>query len=112
MFKNYFKPTPPNLLRVSLGLKTLIGTLSSAAYFEGNKDAAFWFLVAGAIVDFLINCVGDNKTATMIIVAVASTFLFSSCAFIENHSHQFLGVVVFAIIMYVALKQENPKAKN
>jgi len=111
MFKNYFKPTPPNLLRVSLGLKTLIGTISSAAYFEGKKDAAFWFLVAGAIIDFFINCIGDNKNATVIIVAIASTFLFSSCAFIE-HSHQFLGVAVFAIIMYVALKQENPKTKN
>lgn len=112
MLKNYFKPTPPRLLRISLGLKTLIGTVSSAAFFEGNKDAAFWFLVAGAIIDFLINCIGDNKNATMFIVSIASLFLFSSCAFIEEHSHQFLGVAVFAIIMYVAFKQEKPKTRN
>jgi hypothetical protein len=87
MFQNYFKPTPAGLLRVSLGLKTMIGTLSGAAYFNGNKDAAFWFLVAGAVVDFIINCFGDdkNKAATVIIVAVATAFLFSSCNVVKHH---------------------------
>jgi len=112
MLKNYFKPTPPKLLRISLGLKTLIATLSSAAYFQGDKDAAFWFLVAGAIVDFLINCISDGKTATLMIVATAATFLLSGCTFIENNSDKLLGIAVFTIIMYVAFKQEKPKTER
>lgn len=61
MLNNFFQPTPKNLLKVSLALRALVGTLAGAAYYQNNGKAAFWFLVAGAIVDFFINCFKQNN---------------------------------------------------
>lgn len=60
MFKNFFQPTPKNMLRISLALRGMVGTIAGAAYFQDNATAAFWFLVAGAVVDFFINCFKQN----------------------------------------------------
>lgn len=56
MLKTFFQPTPKNMLRISLALRGLVGTIAGATYFNGNETAAFWFLVAGAVIDFFINC--------------------------------------------------------
>lgn len=82
---NYFKPTPKALLKVSLALRGFIGTVATATYFEGNKDAAFWFLVAGAAVDLIIQCIDPNSfkekinSAPVLIFAICSLWLASSC---------------------------------
>jgi predicted benzoate:H+ symporter BenE len=65
MLENYFKPTPKSLLKISLALRGMVATISGAAYFQNNIKAAFWFMVAGAVVDFLIQCLdpGTEKQA-------------------------------------------------
>ena len=60
MLKNYFKPTPKNLLKISLALRGMVATISGAAYFQNDLKAAFWFLVAGAAVDFFIQCLDPD----------------------------------------------------
>jgi hypothetical protein len=65
MLKNYFKPTPKKLLKISLALRGMVATVSGAAYFQNDLKAAFWFLIAGAGVDFIIQCLdGDTGTDT------------------------------------------------
>jgi predicted benzoate:H+ symporter BenE len=61
MLGNYFKPTSKTVLKVSLALKGFIGTISAATFFDGNKTAAFWFLIAGAFMDFILQCVDSGE---------------------------------------------------
>lgn len=80
MLGNYFKPTPKVILKISLAMKGFIGTVSAAAFFDGNKNAAFWFLVAGAAIDFIIQCIDvkPSKTnATLLVLAVMGIGLVS-----------------------------------
>lgn len=60
MLKNYYKPTPKKLLKVSLALRGMVATISGAAYFQNDLKAAFWFLVTGAGIDFFIQCIDTN----------------------------------------------------
>lgn len=83
MLSNYFSPTPKNLLKISLALRAMVGTIAGAAYFQDNKNAAFWFLVGGAAIEFFIQCLQPskedvNKTASMLILLVAGSALFLS----------------------------------
>lgn len=69
MLNNYYKPTPKKLLKISLALRGMVATISGAAYFQNDLKAAFWFLVAGAGIDFIIQCIDPdtnkpNKTRT------------------------------------------------
>ena len=61
MLKHYFNPTPKKLLKVSLALRGMVATISGAAYFQNDLKIAFWFLVAGASVDFFIQCLDPNS---------------------------------------------------
>jgi hypothetical protein len=38
----------------------MVATVSGAAYFQNDLKAAFWFLVAGAGIDFIIQCLDPN----------------------------------------------------
>jgi hypothetical protein len=60
MLNNYYKPTSKKLLKVSLALRGMVATVSGAAYFQNDLKAAFWFLVAGAGIDFIIQCLEPN----------------------------------------------------
>lgn len=53
--RNYFEPTPKNVQKVLLSLKTLLATIGGAAYFSENQKAAFWILIGGAILNELAN---------------------------------------------------------
>ena len=53
--KNYFKPTPKNIQKWLLALKSIMATVGGAAYFSENQKAAFWILVAGAAINELAN---------------------------------------------------------
>ncbi len=59
MFKGYWRTTPKFCLKLSLGLRGLIGTIAASAYVQGEPRMAFWLLVAGAALDFLIQCQHD-----------------------------------------------------
>ena len=53
--KNYFKPTPKNIQKWLLALKSIMATVGGAAYFSENQKAAFWILIAGAAINELAN---------------------------------------------------------
>ena len=57
MLRNYYRPTPKKLLKISLALRGMVATISGAAYFQNDLKAAFWFLVAGAGIEFIIQCI-------------------------------------------------------
>lgn len=85
MFENLFKNTPKNLMKLSLALRGLIGTLAGAAYVQENIKVAFWFLVAGAILDFVIQLLPADAVikpgAKILVCLVAvSVFCFSGCS--------------------------------
>ncbi len=63
MFKNYFKPTPNKIEKFLLAFKTLIGTVAASTFFAGDQKIAFYFLVAGAVIDFLLRNTTDDTAA-------------------------------------------------
>lgn len=58
--KNYFEPTPKNVKRWLLAFKSILGTISGAAYVNGNEKVAFWILVGGACIDELTNLISNE----------------------------------------------------
>lgn len=60
---NYYnKVTSKKWLKFLFNLKIFIGTISGAAYFQDQKDFAFWLLVAGGIIDLIVNSFGPDDT--------------------------------------------------
>lgn len=57
---NYFEPTPKNVKRWLLAIKSIIGTISVSAYVNGNEKVAFWILVGGACIDELTNLISHE----------------------------------------------------
>ena len=53
--RNYFEPTPKNVKKWLLAIKSILATISGAAYVNGNEKIAFWILVGGAVIDELTN---------------------------------------------------------
>ncbi len=53
--KNIFKPNSKSVMKLSLGLKGLIATIAGSAFMQGNAKFAFYALVAGAVIDFIIS---------------------------------------------------------
>jgi hypothetical protein len=62
MLRNYYRPTPKKLLKISLALRGMVATISGAAYFQNDLKAAFWFLAAGAGIEFFIQCIEPNTS--------------------------------------------------
>lgn len=59
--KNYFEPTPKNVKKWLLAIKSILGTISGAAYVNGNEKVAFWILVGGAFIDELTNLFSNDN---------------------------------------------------
>lgn len=59
--KNYFEPTPKNVKKWLLAIKSILGTISGAAYVNGNEKMAFWILVSGAVIDGLANLFNNES---------------------------------------------------
>jgi hypothetical protein len=59
--KNYFEPTPKNLRKWLLAIKSILGTISGAAYINGKEKVAFWILVSGAVIDGLANLFNNES---------------------------------------------------
>jgi ABC-type cobalt transport system substrate-binding protein len=58
-FKNYFEPTPKNIQKLMFGIKAIIGTAGTAEFFSGNPNAAFYLMLAGAIINEIGNFFGE-----------------------------------------------------
>jgi len=59
--KNYFEPTPKNVKKWLLAIKSILATVSGAAYVNGNEKIAFWILVGGACIDELTNLLSNDN---------------------------------------------------
>lgn len=57
--KQYFNPTPKNVQKWLLAIKTLLGTAATASFFSSNENAAFWIMFAGAAINELANLIGE-----------------------------------------------------
>lgn len=85
-FKNIFRKSSPAVLKLSLALKGLIGTIGTAAYFQDKPGLGFWLLVAGALIDFYLQMLPEdtklqNGTKTLFLIGwlIAATMLLSGC---------------------------------
>jgi len=58
---NYFEPTPKNVKKWLLAIKSILATVSGAAYVNGNEKIAFWILVGGACIDELTNLLSNDN---------------------------------------------------
>jgi hypothetical protein len=59
--KNYFEPTPKNVKKWLLAIKSVLATISVSAYVNGNEKIAFWILVGGACIDELTNLLSNDN---------------------------------------------------
>lgn len=71
-------------MRASLALRALIGTLAGTAYITTDFRLAFWFLVAGAVLDFIIQCLPPDTeikdgTKVLVVLFLAGAFWLSGC---------------------------------
>ena len=57
--KNYFEATPKNIQKLMLGIKAILGAVGTAEFFNGNQTAAFYLMLAGAVINEIGNFFGD-----------------------------------------------------
>ena len=86
---NYFEPSPKNIQRWILLIKGIIATVGGATYFTSHKDAAFFIMLAGGILDQLSNFIGSSdssnennsgKLSSWLFLLFASMLVLSGCA--------------------------------
>ncbi len=58
---NYWAETAQSVKKLALALRTLIGTVTASAYVQGNVQLAFYILLLGAVIDFLLNFLPPDK---------------------------------------------------
>jgi hypothetical protein len=58
--RNYFEPTPKNVKKWLLAIKSILATISVSAYVNGSEKVAFWILVGGACIDELTNLISNE----------------------------------------------------
>jgi hypothetical protein len=51
MWKRYLSPTPANVARLLIGIKTVLGTIAGAEMIAGNAKMAFYIMLAIGIVN-------------------------------------------------------------
>lgn len=60
------QPLPETTKRIMLGLKMLIGTVATFSYFQDHKGLAFFALVSGALIDFIVDTlIGEHPLITI-----------------------------------------------
>lgn len=59
--KNYFKDTTVKVKKFALALKGLIATVSGASFIQGDVKLAFYALVAGAAIAFLLDLLPPDQ---------------------------------------------------
>lgn len=84
LFRKYWQPSAKWALKASLALRAMIGAIATAAYTY-NATVAFWCLVAGAALDFILQCTGKDdeppragQIAGVVLVA-ATALLMTGC---------------------------------
>jgi hypothetical protein len=63
--KNYWQETSPSVKRLILWLKGIIGAVSVSAFIQGDPKFSFWFLIAGGVVDGLLQLLPPDTNADL-----------------------------------------------
>lgn len=64
-YKHYYRPLPKPLQVLLTQLKMFIGAISMGSYIAENKQFAFWVLVFGAFLDFVLNFFAEAPVETL-----------------------------------------------
>lgn len=64
-WKHYYRPLPKPLQSLLTNLKIFIGAISVGSYFSEREELAFWLLVFGAGVDFVLNFFAEAPVETL-----------------------------------------------
>lgn len=84
-FENIFKPTAASVVKLSLSLRVLVGVLASASYVQHKPGLSFGLLVAGAILDFVLQMLPQNVTVkngantVLIVVGLVAGVALAGC---------------------------------
>lgn len=54
MIGKFDKPLPKRLKRAMLAFKTMVGVIAVSEYVSNNPKFAFYALIAGALIDFIV----------------------------------------------------------
>jgi hypothetical protein len=88
--RNIFCKSNPAIVKLSLALRTAIGSISTAVFLNDKPALAFYLLVAGAAIDFFLQMLPENaktpegtKTLFLIGWLIAAATLLSGCKIIR-----------------------------
>lgn len=64
--KNYFQHTAPSVKKIGLAMRVLIASITGSSFVQGNVKMAFYCLLAGGLIDFILQCLppGDMSAAS------------------------------------------------
>lgn len=93
MFKNYFKNNSKSIKKLSLALKGFIGVIAVSSYVSNDPRLAFWLLVSGAAIEFLLQLLppdaelpGNNNLGVWIFAALLFTAV-PACKIIKPETY-------------------------
>lgn len=61
LWKTYLSPTPANVAKAMIGIKTVLVSIAGAEMFSGNPKAGFWILLATGVLNEIANFLTTNK---------------------------------------------------
>lgn len=84
--KNYWEETSPSVKKLILWLKGIIGMISVSAFIQGDPKFSFWFLIAGGVVDGILQLLPADaevkpgaKALLFIVGLFMSASMFTGC---------------------------------
>ena len=93
--KNYFQHTAGSVKKIGLAMRVLVGSLAGSSFIQSNIKAAFYCLLAGAVLDFVLQCLPPDEPAKpaqqvppnsgILTVAMAMVFalILNSCTVVK-----------------------------
>jgi hypothetical protein len=64
-WKHYYRPLPKPLQQLMVSAKMFIGAIAVSSYVADHETRAFWLLVAGAALDFILNFFAEAPVETL-----------------------------------------------
>ena len=61
MWKRYLSPTPANVARLLIGIKTVLVSIAGAEMIAGNEKIGFWILLATGALNEFSSFLSTNK---------------------------------------------------
>lgn len=61
--KNYFQHTAGSVKKIGLAMRVLVGSITGSSFIQGDVKLAFYCLLAGGILDFILQCLPPGEPA-------------------------------------------------